>query len=419
MAGLLYLCHRIPYPPNKGDKIRSYHLLRYLAKRFEVHLGAFVDDEADWAHLPALREMCADVHLCRLSARSARLRSLTALLTGEPLTLPYYRDVGLARWVRGKLADGSIGHAVVFSSAMAQYLEDRSVRRVIDFVDVDSDKWTQYARTVGWPMRNVYAREGRKLLAYEKRIAASFDASFFVSRAEAELFHALAPAQADRVGYFNNGVDAAYFDPGHASVSPYPSEVLPIVFTGAMDYWPNVDAVSWFATDVFPHIRQAHPRARFYIVGSRPTPAVKALAAEPGVEVTGTVPDVRPYVAHAAVAVAPLRIARGVQNKVLEAMAMARPVVVSPAALEGIEAQAGKELLLAASGPEFAAQVGKVLAGEAGAVGAAARERVLRDYGWDDNLARVGETLDGGSSRSRPSRTSGAQGHALGLGASA
>ncbi len=397
MAALLFLCHRIPYPPNKGDKIRSYHLLRYLAKRFDVHLGAFVDDEGDWEHEAVLRTLCADVHLRALSPCRAKLRSLGGMLAGEALTLPYYRDTGLASWVARTVSERSITRAFVFSSAMAQYVERHPLERVIDFVDVDSDKWTQYSRTVGWPMRTVYAREGRKLLHYERYVAGLFDASFFVSRAEADLFRSLAPGQAARIGHFNNGVDAEYFDPERAYPSPYPGDVVPIVFTGAMDYWPNIDAVSWFANGVFPRVRDDHPRARFYIVGSRPAPAVKALTAVPGVEVTGTVPDVRPYVAHASVAVAPLRIARGVQNKVLEAMAMARPVIVSPDALEGIEAHAGSELLVAESEAAFVAQIDRVLAGNAPGIGVAARQSVLRHYGWDDNLARVGAALGAGS----------------------
>ncbi len=393
MSGLLFLCHRIPYPPNKGDKIRSYHLMRYLASRFDVYLGAFVDDDEDWRHETALRKLCADVRLCDLSPWRARLRSLSGLLTGEALSLPYYRSANLRRWIAQTVSDRGITHAVVFSSVMAQYVERQPLKHVIDFVDVDSDKWAQYSRTVSWPMSAVYAREGRRLLQYERHVAALCEASFFVSRAEADLFRSLAPGEAANVGHFNNGVDAEYFDPGRSYQDPFPDDVAPIVFTGAMDYWPNIDAVSWFVHDIFPRIRNDHPQARFYIVGSRPTASVKALAYQPGVEVTGKVTDVRPYVAHASVAVAPLRIARGIQNKVLEAMAMARPVVVTPEALEGIEARPGIELLVAESDARFAEQVGRVLANGPSRIGPAARQLVLRDYGWEDNLARVGAAL--------------------------
>src|SRR5450830_1901821 len=183
----------------------------------------------------------------------------------------------------------------------------------------------------------LYRREGRRLLQYEQQVAAAADVSLFVSRAEAELFRQLAPAAAHKTGFLNNGVDIDYFSPAHRFDNPYPADSQIMVFTGAMDYWPNIDAVQWFAHEVLPAVRQRHPQALFYIVGSRPSAQVLALAALPGVQVTGTVPDIRPYLAHASFAVAPLRIARGIQNKVLEAMAMRMPVLVSAQALEGID----------------------------------------------------------------------------------
>jgi glycosyltransferase involved in cell wall biosynthesis len=155
-----------------------------------------------------------------------------------------------------------------------------------------------------------------------------------------------------------------------------------------------VDAVQWFAQDIFPIIQRAHPDAQFYIVGARPQQQVQALASRPGVHVTGTVDDVRPYIAHAAVSVAPLRIARGVQNKVLEAMAMARPVVVSPQALEGITAEPGQDVVLAAHGAQFASAVIALLTNRDDALGARARKKVVDLYGWTSNLARLDAALE-------------------------
>ncbi|MDP1683147.1 MAG: glycosyltransferase, partial [Burkholderiales bacterium] len=192
-----------------------------------------------------------------------------------------------------------------------------------------------------------------------------------------------------------NGVDTDYFSPEHAFASPYPADERAIVFTGAMDYWANVDAVTWFAREVLPSIKQTHPAANFYIVGSRPTAEVQALAHVRGVRVTGAVPDTRPYMAHATVAVAPLRIARGIQNKVLEAMAMAKPTVVSEQALEGIEATPGKEILLASDAAAFADKVSRAIAGQVPEMGAAARQRVVNDYSWPRHLRIVEQLLRG------------------------
>ncbi|WP_026143020.1 MULTISPECIES: TIGR03087 family PEP-CTERM/XrtA system glycosyltransferase [unclassified Thioalkalivibrio] len=407
MDDLLYLVHRIPWPPNKGDKIRSHHILRYLARHYRVHLGTFIDDPADAVYLPELKKLCTSVCARPLPRRRAQLRALTGFFTGEPLTVPWYRDRELARWVRATLIRQPVAHAVAFSSAMAQYLPEGSGRtRVVDFVDVDSDKWTQYAPTRRWPMSAVYRREGRRLLAYERQVAQASNASLFVSPAEAEAFRERAPEVAGRVHALNNGVDAGRFSPDAvAGLDPYPDGVRAIVFSGAMDYWPNVDAVVWFADHVLPALRAEHPDVEFCIVGSRPAPEVAALAARPGVTVTGFVDDVRPWIAHATVAVAPLRIARGVQNKVLEAMALGRPVVASPQALEGLTARIGSEVIQAEADPRaFLEAVSGYLRAPDPALGHAARARVLADYDWARNLSYLGEIL-----RRRPGPAPGAE----------
>ncbi|ABI55496.1 TIGR03087 family PEP-CTERM/XrtA system glycosyltransferase [Alkalilimnicola ehrlichii MLHE-1] len=398
MEDVLFLVHRIPWPPNKGDKIRSYHILRHLAGRYRVHLGTFVDDPADQAHVPELERLCASVCARPLPASRARTRALTGLLTGEPLTLPWYRDRTLQDWVDDTLARHRIRRALVFSSAMGQYLPDRAgeLLRVVDFVDVDSDKWTQYAASKRWPMSALYRREGRRLLAYERRLAAASDASLFVSPAEAESFRGFAPESTGRVHALNNGVDARFFAPDPQRPSPYPPGTRTVVLTGAMDYWPNVDAACWFAEAVLPRLQAGLPGLQFHVVGSRPAPRVLALAQRPGVTVTGFVDDVRPWIQHAALAVAPLRIARGVQNKVLEAMALGRPVVATPQALEGLTARPGEDLLLAWDEPEaFATRVAAQLTDPDPILGKSARERVLADYDWDRNLAQLDALLDG------------------------
>jgi sugar transferase (PEP-CTERM/EpsH1 system associated) len=395
---LLLLIHRIPYPPNKGDKIRSYHLLKHLARHYRVHLATFVDDPDDWQHVPHVEALCASSRFARLRPTLARVRSLGALLKNRSLSLEYYRDAGLARWVQDTVEAHDISRMLVFSSAMAQYTDGfPNARRVVDFCDVDSDKWKQYAEQKSAPMSWLYRYEARQLLRYERQVARDYDASLFVSAPEAALFRELAPESSARIGHFSNGVDTDYFSPDAPHASPYAPDERALVFTGAMDYWPNVDAVQWFANDIFPALRAQHPDVRFYIVGARPSPAVQALAQQTGIVVTGTVPDVRPYIAHAAVSVAPLRIARGIQNKVLEAMAMATPVVVSPQALEGIDAAPGSELVLADGAGAFQAAVSALLDGRkeaASAIGVAARTRVQNSYSWSSNLACIGESLE-------------------------
>lgn len=396
---LLMLVHRIPYPPNKGDKIRSYHLLRHLATRYEVHLGAFVDDPHDWIHRGSLEALCASVKLVSLNRLACRIRSLRGLLAGEALSLPYYRNASMQRWVDETIERKAISHVVVFSSTMAQYVQGERharLRRVADLCDVDSDKWRQYAEGKRGPARWLYAREARKLLAVERAIAREFDSTLFVTRAEADLFRSLAPESAMRIGHFDNGVDTEYFDPDNRFDSPYAAsdgqrERPVVVFTGAMDYWANVDAVQWFVREVWPRVRAGDPHARFFIVGSNPAPAVRELETSAGVHVTGRVPDVRPYLAHADVAVAPLRIARGTQNKVLEALAMARPVVCTRAAASGLDFPEGEGFRVHDDAERFADAVLELAGAGHNPAG---RRRVTESFAWSANLRTVDRLLE-------------------------
>jgi sugar transferase (PEP-CTERM/EpsH1 system associated) len=399
VENLLLLIHRMPYPPNKGDKIRSYNLLKHLARHYRVHLGTFVDDADDWQHMPRVRALCASSHFAKLNPTLARVKSLGALLGNRALSLDYYHDAGMHEWVARTMQACAIDKIVVFSSPMAQYAQPYpAAKRVIDFCDVDSDKWRQYAEKKSWPMSWLYGHEARQLLAYERKVARETDASLFVSQPEADLFRTLAPESNARIGFFNNGVDTDFFAPDPASPNPYAAGQKVIAFAGAMDYWPNIDAVQWFAAEVLPQVLAQQPDAAFYIIGARPTAAVQQLASLPNVFVTGTVDDVRPYVTHAALSVAPLRIARGIQNKVLEAMSLAKTIVVSPQALEGIEAEPGRELLLADDAPQFAAAVLNALAHPDAAMGLAARRKVEARYGWSANLARVDALLENATS---------------------
>ena len=397
MSNLLYLVHRLPFPPNKGDKVRSFHLLKHLAARHRVFLGTFIDDPQDEAYVDALAPYCAGLHIARLTPRIAKLRSLTGLLANEALTMPYYRNSGLQAWVNDTLREQQIDAAVIFSSAIAQYVSGfPQLRTLVDFVDVDSAKWTQYAPNHRWPMSWLYRREGERLLAFERSVAQRATRSFFVTENETDLFCRSAPECLGRVEAMCNGVDAEFFSPGQSLASPYAAGSRALVFTGAMDYWPNIDAVSWFAAEVLPRLLPLWPGLRFYIVGRSPAPAVQALASE-HIVVTGTVDDVRPYLQHADVVVAPLRLARGIQNKVLEAMAMALPVVASEECAGAVDAVPESDFLTAATPEDYLRQIEALLLDpqRATAMGKAARERVLARYSWDAHLSRIDRHLVG------------------------
>lgn len=395
MQSLLFLCHRIPFPPDKGEKIRAFRILEHLARRFRIHLGCFIDDPADWTHQAALAARYAEVKCLGMSRAGARLKAVRGLLTGEPLTVASFANAAMGTWVTHTLEREKPAAVFLYSSAMAQFVMGRDLGRarlVMDFVDVDSDKWRQYAASAGFPMNWVYAREAEKLLAYDRSVAARADASLLVSDAEAALFRRLAPETAGKIHAVANGIDCAFFSPSHGFPSPYSSGPV-FVFTGTMDYRPNIDAVVWFADEIFPRLAAALPGAVFAVVGAKPAKEVVALGARPGVLVTGRVADVRPYLAHADVVVAPLRIARGIQNKILEGMAMAKPVVTTAQGLEGIDARPGRDLLVAHTAAAFADAARQALRPESRDLGTAARRLMESSYSWEGRLAPLDNLL--------------------------
>ncbi|MBU6497226.1 MAG: TIGR03087 family PEP-CTERM/XrtA system glycosyltransferase [Rhodospirillales bacterium] len=391
---MLFLCHRIPYPPDKGDKIRAWNMFVHLSRRFDMHVGCFVDDPADQIHEPRLRAMCADLACVPLGPWRQKLRALLAARPGRPLTRDYFRDAAMRRWVEAKLADSGIEHVFVFSSGMADYVLDHERDgMVLDMVDVDSEKWRDYGHQARGVARLFWAREARTLLEFERLAASHFSTTLFVSEHEMQRFATLAPESSPRLDWVENGVDLDYFSPERSFPTPFADGAPHLVFTGTMDYWPNADGVTWFVRHVMPLLARRSPGLRLSIVGANPTPKVRALSG-PGVEVTGRVADVRPYLAHAAAVVAPLRIARGVQNKVLEAMAMARPVIATPEAFEGVRAQADRDVLVAGDAAAMARRVDEVLDGAHPGIGAAARAAVQRHHAWPITLRRLDRLFD-------------------------
>lgn len=390
MGDILFLAHRIPFPPDRGDKIRSFNLLKHLAARQRVHVIAFADDSLDLKRKGGLAPYAANRSIIWRS-KPRWVAGIQAILQRRPVSITAFANRPLREAVDAALARHSIDTIFVFSGQMAQYLPSRPRQRVImDFVDVDSAKFDSYAQSARGPGRWMMQREANLLAGYERSVAARVDASLFVSAAEAALFRERSGA--DNVHVVENGIDTDFFDPSGPYKRIETTGTL-IVFTGQMDYRPNVEAVVWFAENVLPHVRLRHPNARFAIVGRQPTDAVKALAKDPGVMVTGEVADVRGWIAAAAVIVAPLRLARGIQNKVLEAMAMARPVVASAAAAEGIEH--GGTIHIGDSVGEMAEAVTALLDDPKGAalLGASARDQVQRRYSWESCLAPLDALL--------------------------
>ncbi len=395
MRNLIFIAHRIPYPPDKGEKIRGFNLLKHLSRSYRVHLGCLVDEPSDMQHLSTLREWCVDVAGFQIDKRLQKLKALAKIRPGRPLMLDYCSHPGLQRWVRDSMARQHMDVVYIYSVAMVPYVEGlRGPGLILDAQDIDSEKWTTYAGQVRWPMRAVWSREGRTLLNYERKAAMRCDDTLFVSQQECDRFIELAPETAGRVHAVENGVDLDRFSPNLTFETPFQTEGPHLVFTGNMDYWPNADAVRWFVADIFPLLKSRCPTVEFHVVGANPGRDVLRLADTPGVYVTGRVPDTRPSLAHADACVVPLRVARGIQNKVLEAMAMGRPVVASCQAFEGVRAVPGRDLLVADGATKTAARILEVLEGAHPGLNDAARAAMVRSYAWSATLSRLDAILD-------------------------
>lgn len=395
---ILFLAHRIPFPPDKGEKIRSFHMLSHLAEQHTVHLGAYVDDPADMAHAAALRQYVnGECRLVPLSKSARLVRMALALAAGKPLTTSYFAGGGMDGWLSDILARHAIDRVLLFSSAMAPFFLNRRgfdpARVVLDMVDVDSDKWQQYAATAPFPKSWLFAREARTLLQLEREAAARFGASLFVSPFEARTMAELAPESARRIHSVANGIDLVRNNPALRFANPFSADELPLVMVGTMDYRPNVEGAIWFAECVLPLVRERLANATFYAVGAKPAPEL--MIPRPGMVVTGKVEDVRPYVAHAAAIVAPLRLARGVQNKVLEGLALEKPVVATIPASRGLGIVPGEELWVENDPQRFADAVIAAATGpDRGRIAANGRSRVERDYDWATTLSALDRILE-------------------------
>ena len=382
---VLYVTHRVPFPPDKGDRIRNYHVLRELARRADVSLVALADEPVPAGTVEALHAVCAEVAVAPVGRRSRWARAVGSALAGGSLSEGLFDSPAAHRVVADWAGRMPFAAAVVSAAPLAGYLRHPALAggpRVIDLVDVDSQKWLDFAAATAGPQRYMYRFEGRRVRKLEASLPAWAAAVTVVSPAEAAVYDGFTRPGAAAVA--TNGVDLDYYSPVPAATPVTQA----LAFVGAMDYRPNVDAAVWFVGEVWPLVRAEFPAAEFRVVGRSPVPAVRALAGVPGVVVTGSVPDVRPFVASAAAAAVPMRLSRGLQNKVLEAMAMAKPVIAGPPALAALAVEPGTHLLSATTPAEWLAAVRTVFASAADRhrLGAAGREYVEARHRWDQCL---------------------------------
>lgn len=396
MSGeILFLAHRLPFPPDRGDKIRSHHVLKALAEIAPVHVGCFIDSEGDHAHVGELAQLAASYCVVQ-RAKPLWLAGIEAVWRNEPVSLPAFDSKQLRQWVRRTVASREIAAIYVFSGQMGQFVpEEWCGRLLVDLVDVDSAKFEAYGEEASFPQDWINRREGRLLLRVERELTERADHTLLVSQAEAELLRQRT-GNAGHISALRNGIDAEHFAPEilepHESLR---SGGPHIVFTGQMDYAPNIAAAIRMAKRIMARIVEMHPRAIFHIVGRAPTAKVLALGELDFCRVHGEVPDVRPFLAGADLVAAPLTIARGVQNKVLEAMAMACPVLLSPEAATGIEAEDGEHFAVAADDAQLTEKSLDLLADPARArsMGQAAREVVVEHQAWPAMLANLPHLL--------------------------
>ena len=382
MKRLLFITHRVPYPPDKGERVRAFHELKALSRHFRITLAYLACGDPDACAAAELRECCEKVINGSAGGNLGLLRGAISLCAGNSVTEGYFRDRSLLRTLVDEARQEPFDVVFAYSSSTLPYALAVPARaRVMDLVDVDSAKWAGYAQAAWWPKSVLYRMEARGVGALERRAVETCDAVLLVSEAEV----AALSLTSGKVAAIGNGVDTDFFKPD----GRVPQQAAALVFTGTMDYRPNVEGVCWFVREVWPELKRRVPELTFTIVGRDPTPEVLRLTGTLGITVTGTVADVRPYLASASLAVVPLRIARGIQNKMLEAMACGRAVVASSEAIEGLDVRIGEEVLRADSADEWRTCILDLLSNESRrrSVAHAARARVVADYSWDSRMA--------------------------------
>lgn len=396
---ILFTCHRLPFPPNRGGKIRPFHMIEHLGKRHSVVVASLAHNEAELREGEPLSGYCEEVIAEILPNRTRWLQAIAALPSSRPSSLAYFWSRHLAERIRAAANRRAFDLIMVHCAFAAQYVRGLPAPlRILDYGDVDSRKWHDYAQATAIPKSFGYGLESWKLQRYETQLAAEFDVCTATTKGELEEVRKLNPSVPSEV--IPNGVDLSYFQPRERI--PEGSSVL--VFLGRMDYFPNIDGALHFARNIFPLIRRSVPQAQFRIVGSNPSRAIRDLAKLPGISVTGHVPDVRPYLMDASVAVAPLRIARGTQNKILQFLAMGVPVVTSPEAAKGVGAEPGRDFLVADSDEHFAEQVLRLLRDPSlqRTLGAAGQKPLATAHSWPHSMQVLDDLIAKHAARGKP-----------------
>jgi polysaccharide biosynthesis protein PslH len=387
---ILYLCHRFPFPPKRGGKIRPFNMIRHFAREHEVTVGSLVRSDAEAKEGAGLADYCANYKMARVRNLVQAGRMLARLPTPAPSSFGFFHSPELARWVRERLAHERFDLIFVHCSSVAPYVAAvRNVPKILDFGDMDSQKWLEYARYKAFPLSLGYALEGHKLVREERRLARKFDLCTATTRGEWETLESYRTGVS--TDWFPNGVDSEYFAP---SDEPYDPDT--IAFVGRMDYYPNQECMFDFCRRTLPLLQAKRRTLKLLIVGADPSPAVLRLADLPGVTVTGSVPDVRPYLRRSALMVAPLNIARGTQNKILESMALGIPVVTSRVAAAGVDAIDGTHFLAGCSPDEYAQAILRVIddAGLRRRLSVAGRERMLTHHVWERSMQRLDKIVE-------------------------
>src|SRR6266850_338835 len=387
---ILFVCHRLPYPPNRGGKIRPFNMIRHLSQKHSVVVASLAHTEKELKEGAGLKDYCDEVIAEVLPNQTRWMQAFKALPTRTPSSVAYFWSPRLYQRIKQTVLRTRFDVTFVHCAFVAQYVLDlQSGFRIMDFGDLDSAKWAEYSKWKSFPFSRMYAFESTKLRAYERYVARSFDRCTITTEGEQDEFQNLQVPTPHNV--IPNGVDVSYFSPAEISTSPNSS----IVFIGRMDYFPNIDGVCHFAENILPLIRERMPSVEFRIVGSNPARRVRELVKLPGVVVTGHVPDVRRYLQDGAIAIAPLRIARGTQNKILESMAMGIPVVATPNASKGIQAVPGRDLLVAETPHAFAKHVLALLNNPhlRRSLSAAGRKQVEKAHLWPAAMKILDHTL--------------------------
>ena len=388
---ILYLCHRFPYPPKRGGKIRPFNMIRHLsAQGHQVTVCSLVRSDAEAEEGAGIAPFCASYEMAQVSNPVQVLRMVARLPLTTPSSMGFFRSNQLARRVRELLEQKRWDLIFVHCSSVAQYVEHvRDVPKILDFGDMDSQKWLEYANYKPFPLSLGYTLEGRKMERAESSLARRFELCTATTRAEWETLEAYGSGAS--TDWFPNGVDASYFKPSDEAF-----DADTISFIGRMDYYPNQEGMARFCGQTWPLLKARRPALKLLIVGADPSPEMRKLGELPGVTVTGSVPDVRPFILGSALMVAPLNIARGTQNKILEAMAMGVPVVTSTIAAGGVDAQAPEHFLVADTPAQTCAAILRILEqpDERLRLSVAGRERMLSHHSWPHSMQRLDRIIE-------------------------